>query len=135
MFRLGITAFGFLLQFQCFLLRSLFTHPGKKGQIQWHLFTHPGRSLRVIPFLVIGVGMHENTQRTAVDDQPRNERAELSGGEHVDLEHGQRMRTDGTIPDLVNPQFREFPPDAFPQRRGKLALFRIVLPCVSRFML
>lgn len=76
--------------------------------------------------------MNQGAQRTSVDDEPRNKSSELRGREEVHLEHGHRMGTDGAVPDFVNAKFGKFPPDAFPQRQGKFALFRIILPC-ARF--
>lgn len=43
---------------------------------------------------------------TTVHHKPREEGAGLVGREHVHLEHGHRMGTDGPVEQLVNAQLR-----------------------------
>lgn len=117
---------------RCPGLAPALPHPSKEAYIQWHSFTQPGCSLRVVSLRVVGVGVYEGTQRAPVNDQPWNESSKLRRREEINLEHCHRMGTDGAIPDLVNPKFGKFPPDTFPQRHGKFAVLRVILPC-ARF--
>lgn len=74
--------------------------------------------------------MHKRTQGPSVDHQPGYERAELSRCEDVDLEHGNRMRTDWFAPDAVDSEFGEFMADAGPQLVGERGLGFVFLRLV-----
>lgn len=62
----------------------------------------------MVPEVVAGVGVQQRAQRAAVDDQPRDERAELLGREQVDLEHGRHVRADRLVPDLVDAELGDW---------------------------
>lgn len=57
-----------------------------------------------------------------MDHQPSYEGTKLGRCEDVDLEHGNRMRTDWFVPDTVNAEFWEFMADAGPQLVGESRL-------------
>lgn len=56
---------------------------------------------------VDGVGMDQGAERATVDDEPRDEGPELCRREDVDLEHGDRVRSNGLVPELIDAQFRD----------------------------
>ena len=68
--------------------------------------------------------MHQRAQRASVDHQPSDKRTELRRRHDVDLEHADRVRADGFVPDAVSAQFWELVADAGPQcvREGGLRL-------------
>lgn len=82
-------------------------HQLKNPQIQRNPLAQPSRPLRMIPFLLLihGIRMHQRTQRTAVDNQPRNKGAELSWRKQIHLKHGHRVWTDGFVEEGVDAEF------------------------------
>jgi hypothetical protein len=98
---------------------------GFQIQRQWR--AHPRRSLSMITDLIVGVGMYQSAERTSIYHQPADECSELRWGEDIDLklngrrvsnclrhldtlipialtylEHGDWMRTNWSIEDLVD---------------------------------
>lgn len=53
------------------------------------------------------IRMHQGTQWPAINHQPRDKCPELCGCEQVDLEHGDRMRTNWAIEECVDAEFRD----------------------------
>lgn len=54
------------------------------------------------------VGVDQDTERAAVDDEPGNEGAELRRREDVHLEHGDRVWADGLLPEPVDAQLGDY---------------------------
>jgi hypothetical protein len=57
---------------------------------------------------VDSIGVNEGTERATVDYEPGDEGPELCGREDVDLKHGDRVRPDGLVPELVDAQFGDW---------------------------
>lgn len=52
--------------------------------------------------------MDQDTERAAVDDEPGDEGAELCRREDVHLKHGDWVRADGLLPELVDAQLGDY---------------------------
>jgi hypothetical protein len=75
--------------------------------------------------------MQERAQWAPIDDQPRHKGTKLRRREQVDLEHGHGVWPDGTIPELVDAQFRELVADALPQLLRERLLRWVLLEIVD----
>ena len=64
--------------------------------------------------MITGVGMYKRAQRSSIDYQPSYECTKLSRRQDVDFEHADRVGTNGSIPDAVDPEFWELVSDAGP---------------------
>jgi len=71
-----------------------------RTQRQW--LPHPRRSLRMVPQLIVRIGMNKRRQWTPVDHQPRNESSKLLWSEEIHLKHAYWMRAQRLIPDFVD---------------------------------
>jgi hypothetical protein len=61
----------------------------------------------MVSLLLIRVWMDERRQWSPIDDKPRNESTKLFRGEQIDLKHADGMRSQWSVPDLVNAEFRD----------------------------
>lgn len=84
----------------------------------------------LLPF-TLSIRMNQSREWPAINHQPRYERPKLSGSEYIHLEHSQDMRTNGSVPELVDAQLGKLPPYTFPQGSGILGLFFIVVVVVD----
>jgi hypothetical protein len=64
--------------------------------------------ISLVLVVVVGVRMDKGAQRAPIDDEPGDESAELGRSEDVHFEHRQGMWSDGPIPDLIDPKFRNW---------------------------
>ena len=74
-------------------------------QHQWQRLTHPRRPLRVIPDLIVGIGVDQCAQGSSVDYKPGYKSTKLLRCEDVDFEHAEWMWSDGFVPDFVDAEF------------------------------
>ena len=64
--------------------------------------------------MIIGIWMYKRAQRSSIDHQPSYECTKLSRRQDINFEHAERVGTNGSIPDAVNPEFWELVSDASP---------------------
>jgi len=102
-------------------------HALEQGQIQRQPVSHPSSSLCMIPLLIIGVGVYQRAQWASIDHQPWDERAKLLWSEQVHFKHGHWVRSNGSVPYLVNAKLWKFSTDALPKFKGKFRLILVVL--------
>ena len=76
--------------------------------------------------LLVRVRVDERRQGASPDGEPGDESAKLGRRVEIHLKHGDRVRADSPIPDAVNPQLGELPPDPLPQLLGVLGLHLVV---------
>ena len=60
---------------------------------------------------MLEIGQLYPRQGAAMDGEKRKERTRLVRSEHIDLKHGGRVRPNRLIPELIDAQLGEFPPD------------------------
>lgn len=85
-------------------------HQLKNPQIQRNPLPQPRRALRMIPLLLLirRIRMDQRAQRAPIDDQPRDEGAELRGREEVHFEHGDGVWADGFVEEGVDAEFGDW---------------------------
>lgn len=66
--------------------------------------------------------MNQSAQRTAVDNQPRDESAELRRREEVDFEHSHGVWADGPVEEAVDAQLWDW---------GRISISMVVIICVG----
>jgi hypothetical protein len=54
------------------------------------------------------IRMNQNTQRPAINDQPRNESPKLRWREEVHFKHGYRVRPNWSFPELVDAELGDY---------------------------
>ena len=59
-------------------------------------------------FLINRIGMQQHAQRSAIDNQPRDERPELCWREDVHFEHGDRVWAYGVCEEGVDSEFGDW---------------------------